>query len=278
MKKNLIYSIIFILILIQVKAHGNILYDINLDFDKELKSKISESAQSYLNLNEEPIQFDFDRELIVVRFDRAIEYSVNINPIDYSVFGFRDDSLFMKKDVKFDQKARKNIAQKIFDKIPEKYKDELVYGEERKGYAGNTFKHTWYRKVDNIVVLNDHLEVEVNGNGEVVTWRLSPFFYSKEQMKTTPAITHEVAQKISEIRFNGEPLEFKPILIIENDKLVWISKVKSLYPIFVGVDALTGDVLSSGRIRGEVPEDYDYGREVEVVETNFIKNIYEGEK
>ena len=53
-----------------------------------------------------------------------------------------------------------------------------------------------------------------------------------------------------------------------------ILKVKSLYPIYVGVDALTGNVLHSGSLRAELPENYGYGREVQVVESNFIKTIY----
>ncbi len=100
------------------------------------------------------------------------------------------------------------------------------------------------------------------------------FLYPKSQIKTTPAITHKVAQKIAELKFNAEPLDFNTILIINKNKPVWVVKVKSIYPIYVGIDALNGNVLYSGSLRAELPEDYDYGREVEVVESDFIKEVY----
>lgn len=275
--KKFIYSLIcFSLFLTPiVAAHGNIIYGINLDFDKELESNVIKSAQSYLKIKEEPIQFDFDKELIHVKFDRRLEYSVAINPVDNSVFGFRDDGLLNKDGkINYDKAERKEIAQKIFDSIPEEYKSELVYGEEKKLYSGS-YKHTWYRYVDNIYVSGDHLVVEIDpSDGEVVAWRLSIFFYPKSRIKTTPAITYNVVQKIAEIRFKGDPIDFNPVLVINKDKLAWIVRVKSLYPIYVGVDASNGKVLYSGSLRDDLPEDYDYGGDVEVVETDFIKEIY----
>ena len=92
MKKiNILAISIFLFELAFVSAHGNILYGINLDFDKELKSGVIESAQLYLSTNEKPMQFDFDRELIAAKFDSELEHSVSINPIDFSVFGFRNE-------------------------------------------------------------------------------------------------------------------------------------------------------------------------------------------
>ncbi len=271
----LLFILMFLLELSFVRGHGNIIYNIDLDFDEELKSNVIKSAQSHLNIDEEPIQFDFDRELIVAKFDRELEYSVEINPIDYSVFGFRDDSLLTKGDkIKFEKEERKKIAKKVFDNLPEEYKSELKYGEEKKLYSGS-FKHSWYRHVDNIYVSGDHLEVEVDPyDGDVIAWRLSIFFYQKSQLKTNPAITYQVAQKVALIRFDAEPLDFNPILIIDKNKPIWITKVKSLYPHFVAVDALDGNVLYSGSLRADLPNDYDYGREIGVTETDFISGIY----
>lgn len=268
-------SLVFLFGLVFVEGHGNILYGIDLDFDKAMKLKIIEAAQSYLGINEEPVQFDFDRELIVVKFDRELEYFVSINPVDYSVSGFRDDELLNRNaEIKYNQQQRKEIAQKIFDSLPEEYKSEMAYGEEEKLYSGS-FKYRWYRYVDDIFVSNKYFEVEVDGSrGDVIAWKRTIFFYPKSQIQTTPAITYQVAQKIAEIRFKATPLDYKPILILERGKPVWITKVKSLFPFFVGVDALDGNVLYSGSLRTELPENYDYGREVEVIETDFIKNIY----
>ena len=55
---------------------------------------------------------------------------------------------------------------------------------------------------------------------------------------------------------------------------MWFTKVKSLYPFFVGVNALDGDVITSGSLRFELPGDYDYGREFEARESKFVSNIY----
>jgi len=276
MAKKFIF-IFFILLVPFVISHGNVISNVSLDFDSELKQNVIASAQKYLNTSEEPIEFDFDRELIAARFDRELEYSVSINPIDYSVFGFRDDRLLSRNQEKtLDKDARKELAQKIFDSLDKKYTSELLYGGEKRLYTGS-YKYTWYRYIDDIYISGDHLEVEVDPvDGDIIAWRLSVFFYPKSQITTTPSITHEVAQKIAELKFNAQALDFNLILIVNKNKPVWVTKVKSLYPVFVGVDALTGNVLYSGSLRAELPENYDYGREVKVVESDFIKEIYGG--
>ena len=160
--------------------------------------------------------------------------------------------------------------------MPQDYKAKLSYGEEEKLYSG-VFKHTWYRYVSGIFVSNEHLEVEVDSSsGEIVAWMLSLFSYPENKIKTNPAISYEVSQKISEIRFDAEPVGFNPILIIDRDKPIWVAKVKSLFPFFVAVNALDGNVMYSGSLRDELPDNYDYGREVEIIETDSLRGIYNG--
>lgn len=275
MKKSFfLFNFIFLLIVVFVGAHSNVLYDVSIDFDPELKENIVETAKFYLGIDEEPVRFDFDKELIVVKFDRSLEYSVTINPTDYSVSGFRDDSLVSMEEVVLDQIARKNIAEELFNTVPENYKSELLYGEEKKLYIG-TYLHTWYRYIDNVLVADDNFQVEVDGaTGDVVAWRLSVFFYPTSQIKTIPAIDHQVAQHIALLELDAESLEFDPVLVIHKDGPVWITKVKQLYPIFAAIDALNGKLLYIGAPRGEIPEGYDYGREVEVVESDIVMQIY----
>lgn len=278
MKRTL--SSLFILVVLfsgLASGHSNVIYDVNLDFDEELKQGAVDSAQEFYDVYEEPMQFDFDRERIIVKFDRPLEYSVTISPIDYAVIGYRDDSLLDKKGtITFSSDQRKEIAEGILDALPEAYRTELVYGDEKKTYLGS-FTYSWYRHVDGILVSGEELEVEVDpADGDVVAWQVSLFKYPESQMKTVPAITHQVAQQISLIRFSAEPTDFDPVLIIDRGKPVWITKVKSIYPHFVGVDALDGEVLYSGSLRGEMPQDYDYGRELDVVASSFINDIYQG--
>ncbi len=240
-----------------VFAHGNILYDVNLDFEPEVKQQIITTAQRFLKINETPARFDYERELIIVQFNRSRELSVYIKPDNLRVHGFRDDTLrtLSPKD-KIPLATRKEIAQKIFDGISPSYKTELVYDTEKKLYAG-TYKHTWYRYIDGIYISNDLLEVEIDPQtGHVIAWKLTPFFYPKELMKLTPAITGTVAQKIAELTLHAQPLDIAPVLIIENTVLVWIVKVKGLYPIYAAINALDGKVLYSGGLKTELPETY----------------------
>jgi len=273
----LIYGLLFLLTSVLVSAHGNIIYNIDLDFDKELESKTIKKSQEYSGINENPKSFDFDRELIKVNFDRKLEYSILINPSDYSVSGVRDNSL-IKKDgkINFNQKQRKEIAEKMLDTLPKEIRSELTYGEEEKLYLG-TYVHKWYRYIDGVFVSNEYLEVEIDAtNGKIVSWRLSIFSYPSKDIQTSPAISHSVAQQIAQIKFGAKPTEFEPILVIEKNKPVWITKVKSLYPFYVGIDALTGEVLYSGGIKTELPKNYDTGREIKITENDLIKSIIEG--
>ena len=108
-------------------AHTKFLFDIDLSFDKTLKEGAIKAAQEYLNTTKEPISFDYDRELIVVKFDRQKEYSVSIYPKDFSVHGFRDDNKVQNgKPIAVDEMKRKDIAQQEFDKIPGNYKSQLL--------------------------------------------------------------------------------------------------------------------------------------------------------
>jgi len=260
-----------------VAAHSNILYGISLDFDETLKTGVTSAAQAYLETDEVPVKFDYDRELLTAKFDRLLELSVTMHPSDFSVFGFRDDSLVSRgSEEAFDTMQRKEIAQKIFDNIPNEYKKELVYSGEKKLYSG-TYKYTWFRYVGGIYVINDHLEVEIDPvDGDTVAWRLSPFFYRKEELPTVPALSYSVAQNVAQLRMSAEKMDFKPVLLIYNDRLVWLTKVKALYPIFAAIDAADGSLVFAGSPRGEIPLDYDYGREVKVIENEFIKNVYGG--
>lgn len=275
MRKIIILAMLMLILMLNYAlAHGNIIYDANLDFDKEFKQKTTSAAKYFLEIDEEPFQFDFDKELINVKFDRELEYSVLINPFDYSVSGFRDDSLFSRNsEIKYDKDARKEIALEIFNKIPKEYSSKLIYGGEKKLYS-KSYKLTWFRYYNDMYVSGDHLEVEVDPiDGDVIAWRLSAFFYPDSQLETVPALRFRTAEKIAQLKMKAEPLDYDPVLIIYQAKPIWITKVKSLYPIFVAIDAIDGQLVYTGSIRDEMPKDYDYGREVEIIETNFIKDI-----
>jgi len=272
--KRTIVLLIFFLLIVSVSGHSNILYDVDIDFDIELKERATKAAQEFLGIDSEPVQFDYDRELINVKFGDGLDHYVVINPVGFEVFGFRDDNLVSRKTPVMTQDERKAMADTIYDTIPEEFKSEMIYGEEKKLYTG-TLIHTWYRYIDNVIVLNDHLQVEIDGaTKDIVSWRLSPFFYPKTQVKTTPAITHQVAQHIALLVMDAEPLDdSKQVLVIDNGDLLWQVKVKKLYPLFVYVDAMDGRVLYVGSPRGDMPESYDYGREGKVVPTDSINTI-----
>ena len=278
MNKRYYLSIVFGLMLFLVPfvtAHANILLNIDLDFDQEAKEKIITTAQQYLNTNQLPVILDYDSELIIVKFNEYPLLSVAVNPFDYSVFGTEDKSKVADSgSITTTLEQRKKIAQKIFQSIPKSYQEEMKYGEEREEL--NLFTHTWYRYKDNLVVPKERLEVSIDGiNGEVVRWRLQIFVAPNEHLETTPAIPSKVAEKIAQLRFNAIPIGFTPVLIIHDSKPVWVTKMKVLYPIYIGISAIDGEVLFTGGMKGILPDDYSGGKGVSVIETRFIQEIYE---
>ncbi len=276
-KKSFKYPLLFFSFLffaIEVGAHSNILYNINLDFDNQLQSGVIKAAQKFLKAKEMPKMFDYDFELIAAKFDRKLELSVLVNPADFSVFGFRDDSLVSSGKEALSPEKRKMIAEKTFTAyVPESYQQELSYAGEKRLYQG-TYEFTWFRYVSGIVAMNEHFKGEVDPvDGYVVSFRMSLFSSPKEKIQTKPAISGEVAEKIAELSLEGTPLGSGPVLIINNDRPLWLAKIKKIYPIFAGIDALDGRVVFSGNARTELPPEYSAGKDVPAVENEIIKSI-----
>ena len=74
---NIFLLMVFLVLSLSlVQSHGNYIIDIDLSFDKKLESSVISAAKKFLTITEEPISFDLDRELINVKFDRQLEYSV----------------------------------------------------------------------------------------------------------------------------------------------------------------------------------------------------------
>jgi len=270
-------AVILLLLLPSAAAHSNILYDVSLDFDPALKELVTAVAQEHFGLVEEPVRFDYERELLIVQFDRKVELSANVDPSDFSLAGFRDDSRVSERGTpRLSQAERRAVAERVFETLPEPMRREMTYGGERELYTG-TFQHLWYRAVDGVLVANEHLEVEVNGiTGEVIAWKRLPFFAAQENIRTSPAISGAVARKVAELTFNAAPVQFTPFLLLNRDRPVWVVKVKALYPIYVWVDALDGRIVATGDLRATVPEQYAVGPDIPVQETDFIRNIREG--
>lgn len=272
-----VLGIFFALLISSASSHGNYLFEIDLDFDPQMKEEITKAAKAFLKTTEDVTSFDYDRELINARFERAFDLYVHVHPVTYEIYGFRDDNFIGSvNEENFNQDQRKQMADTIYEKIPHRFKAELVYGGEQTEYTG-VFKHTWYRYKDGVYISNDHLEVWVNPQtGKVVGWRLSPFMFEKADINVHPAITYEVAQQIAIQNFDAEDIGFQPFLVVEETNPVWITKVKGIYPFFVGIDAMTGRIKYSGGTKAEFPPSYDYGRNMEVKQTELITSIYEG--
>ncbi|MBI2139946.1 hypothetical protein HYU14_03410 [Candidatus Woesearchaeota archaeon] len=270
------FFIFFFLSFPLVQSHSNILYNIDLEFDKTMEEGVTKAAQKFLGVREMPKSFDYDFELISVKFDRMLELSALVDPSDFSIMGFRDDSRVSERgEEKFPEGERRKIAEKVFQALPKAYREELFYSGEKKLYQG-TYQHSWFRKINGIAVMNEHFTVEVDpADGEVAAWRMSLFATPKEKILTEPAISFTVAQKIAELGVGGKGIGILPVLVINKDRPLWLAKIKNLYPIFAAVDAADGHIVFSGNARTELPEGYDFGREVPVKETAFIKEIYE---
>jgi hypothetical protein len=274
-KKTLLITILLLLMASPfVLMHGNFLVNIDLDFDLVAKNEVVRAAQDFLKTDEVPISFEYEEELIIVKFSDYPIKSVAVNGFDYSIFGVQDNSLKASSgSVTTTGSQRKEIAETIFESIPQRYQQEMQYGEERE--EGVLFTHTWYRYKNGIVIPKERLEVTIDGrNGQVVEWKLNIFVKDMELLQTSPAITAEVAEKIVELRYDTTDIGFTPILIIHDGKPVWVVKKKVLYPIYVGVSALDGGLLFNGAMRGTLPDNYSVGKEILIVETLLIKEIY----
>jgi hypothetical protein len=277
MKKMLTFAVIFILAIIAVSSHSAFLFDLSLDFDLDLKSNIIKSAQNYFGTANEPLSFDLDKGLINVHFEPEQSKYVQINPIDFSVSGMRDESKIHKSGKKTLSKQQGfEIANKLFENLPISVKSELKFDSDI-SEVRDTYFYNWYRYKDGILILDEKYMVNVDSvNGNIIAFRLMIFEYPEDLIDITPAISQNIAKRIAELSFNGPTVEnFEPYLVVYFDELLWITKIQGqFYPFFVAVNAKDGSISFTGQLRGDVPKKYNVGRNVKVIETDFIKSIY----
>lgn len=274
---KILLPVLFVLCLILiVNAHSLYLFGISLDFDNELKSNVITAAQKFANTSKEPLSFDLDKGLIMVHFEPEQRNYVEVNPLDYSVNGMRNENL------KHDEAAKKltkeqgfEIAKKFFETLPNPIKSELRY-DAKVSEVDGTYYYKWFRYVNGILVIDENFMANVDAvNGNIIAWRLSIFDYPKSSIGTAPAISANVAKKVAELSFNAHSVEnFEPYLVIYGKDPIWVNRLQGqFYPYFVGVSAVDGSIAFTGTIPGEVPEGYTTGQ-VKIAETDLIKNIY----
>ena len=256
-----------------VGAHGNILYAVSLDFDEELKSGVTQAAQEYLKIQDNPVKFDYIKELIVVHFNEGLELSVLVHPETFEIYGFRDEQGFERTAPEISEEERRNKAEEAFRELPLDIQTELRYGEEQKTYRGS-YIHSWYRYVGDINVFGERFEIEMNADGTIFAREGTLFFFSKETLEhVRPALPHTVANWIPLLQFDAQAGETLPVLIINRNRPMWVTSAKKLYPIFVGVDALDGRIVFTGGLREPLPPNYDAGRDMEVQPNEFAKQF-----
>lgn len=267
----LIISVLF------VNAHSLYLFDISLDFDRDLKSNVIKSTQNFLKTSKEPLSFDLDKGLIMAHFEPEQRHYVEVNPTDFKVYGMRDENLKHNTgEKKLTKEQGLEIAKTFFDTLPEEIKSELKYGPEVSEVDG-TYFYKWFRYVNYLLVTGEDFIVNVDAvNGNIIAWRLSILDYPKTSIDTTPAITKNVAKRVAELSFNAPSVaDFKPYLIININEPVWVIKLQGqFYPYFVGISAKDGSMSFSGTLPGEVPKEYGVGDNIQVIESDLIRQIY----
>ncbi|MDA1197080.1 MAG: hypothetical protein O2779_03900 [Nanoarchaeota archaeon] len=268
----------FFILLLAAFSHGHsfILYDVDVSYDPPLEAGITKAAQDFLDLYETPKSFDYSNELLIVTFDRQLELSVAVHPLDYSIVGFRDDSLVKrgKKAVKTESEM-KEIAESFLKTLPADYHSELRYGGVTKLYQG-TYQFTWFRHIGELAFIQERFEIEIDPvAGDVVYWMAHNFFYPVEAITLNPAFSASVAQEVANLYMKAETTEVKPVLTVLKNKPVWLVKIKKIYPIYVGLDATNGKIIFTGGLKGELPPNYSYDS-AEVIETSFIMDVYGG--
>ena len=274
--------LVFLIFIGIASAHSLYLFGISLDFDKELKSSVISAAQKYLNTIKEPLGFDLDKGLIIVHFEPEQRNYVEVNTLDYSIQGMRNENLkhqavstSLKDNKKLTKEQGFDIANKFFETLPNEIKSELKNDPEV-SEVDNTYFYKWFRYVNGILVIDENFMANVDAfNGNIIAWRLSIFDYQKDSIETTPAISKNVAKRVAELSFNVPSVEnFEQFLIIHIKDPVWVSKLQGqFYPYFVGVSAVDGSIAFTGTVPGEVPKDYKTSQ-VKVVETDLIRQIY----
>lgn len=276
----LVFLAVFLAILAFASAHSLFLFDISLDFDKELKSNVILTAQKYLNTGKEPVAFDLDRGLIIVHFEPEQRNYVEVNPFGFKVQGMRNENLKHTKGQKTITKEEGLvIAKKIYDSLPNDVKPELKLDNEV-AEADNTYFYNWFRYVDGILVVSEDLSVTVDAvNKNILAYRLAIFGYPKNAIDASPAISSNVAKKVAELTYETQSVkDFEPYLVIYGDELVWVVRLQGqFYPFYIGVSAQDGSIAFTGSLPGDVPKGYNAGKEMDVVENGLIKKIY-GEK
>ena len=277
MKKAIILMIIVILMSSLAIAHSLYLFNISLDFDKNMKENVIKTAQDFAKTKKIPSAFDLDKGLIVVRFDDDSGSYVRINPADFKVYGMQNENLRHKEGAKkFDKQYGLEIARKLFDTFPKEITSELAYDEEVSEVDG-TYFYKWFRFKDGILIAGDDLFINFDAvNGNIIGYRIPIFYVNKENINTNPAITMNIAKRVGEISLNSPAANnFEPYLISYNGKLIWTFKLQGqFYPFYAGVDASDGSIDFSGLLPGEIPLGYNKGKDVQVIETEIIKNIY----
>ena len=258
-------------------SHSIYLFNISLDFDKELKSNVIKEAQKFLKTSKEPVAFDLDNGLIMVHFEPEQRNYAEINPLGYVVQGMRNENLKHKSGQPIITKEDGfEIAKNFFGSFPEEIRSELKYGPDV-SEVDNTYFYKWFRYANGALVVGEDLMVNVDSvNGNIIAWRLSIFDYPENAIETSPSISKNVAKRVAELSFNiGSVGGFKPYLIINKNEPVWVTRLQGqFYPFFVGVNAKDGSIAFTGSLPGEVPRGYDFGDGIKVAETDFIKGIY----
>lgn len=277
MKKIYLLFLFLVIFAAFAGAHSIYLFNISLDFDKELKSSVIKEAQNFLKTANEPVAFDLDNGLIMVHFEPEQRNYVEINPLGYKVYGMRNENLKHKSGLpKITKVQGFEIANKFFNNLPKEIKSELKYNNDVSEVDG-TYFYKWFRHVDGILVIGEELMINVDAvNGNIIAWRLSIFDYPQGAVETNHAVSMNVAKRVAELSFSANSVEnFSPYLVISKNEPVWVNKLKGqFYPYYAGVSAKDGSIAFTGSIPGEVPEDYHAGDEMKIIETDFIKGIY----
>ena len=276
-KKILVFALVALSSIILVGAHSIYLFNISLDFDKELKENTINAAKNFLNTDNGPLSFDLDKGLIIVHFEPEQRNYVEVNPLGYEVYGMRNENLRHSAGTKtITREQGFETAKKIFEKLPENVRPELKPDSDVSEVDG-TYFYKWFRYVNNVLVAGEDFLVQVDGvNGNIIAWRLSIFDYPRDTVDTTPAITRNVARLVAELSFNAPSVDgFEPYFIVNANEPVWVNKLQGqFYPFFVGVGAKDGSISFTGTLPGEVPKGYDAGDMIKVIETDLIKQIY----
>lgn len=218
------------------------------ELNESTKQKIIESAQSYLNITQEPKSIEHDKELgiykVLFQGEKTV-ISLTFDPRTLELVGYYNLNRGGDGIETYNRDQTLQIAEnQLIKSVPVTYIDELFLAEEEKSTGYYIF--VWDRQINNIEVSGEGFSTFVDySNGNILSWSMR-VGYPASEIDTVPTLTKDQAVYVIEKAYGITPIR-EPYLRIFGKRLVW----ETLIPgAFVALDTDTGETILFNPTKG----------------------------